>query len=85
MLLFRDKGIILMLILVTHYAQILDLVVHLWDKGVFSRGRLRKGCDIPIMNFRNMGPFQNFLDTHVNIGFYQSDPPPPGLLLELMV
>ncbi len=45
MLPFRDKGVILMLNLVTHQAQILDLVVHLWVKGVFLKKRLRKGCD----------------------------------------
>ena len=27
------------------------------------------------MNFRDMGPFENLLYTHVNIGFYLSDPP----------
>ncbi len=27
------------------------------------------------MNFRDMGPFQNASDTHVNIGFDLSDPP----------
>ncbi len=68
-------GIILMFILVTCHAQILDLVVYLWDKGVLHRERLRKGCNFSIMNFRDMGAFQNFPDTHVNIGFYQSEPP----------
>ena len=27
------------------------------------------------MNFRDMGPFENLPYTHVNIGFYLSDPP----------
>ncbi len=27
------------------------------------------------MNFRHMGAFRNRPNTHVNIGFYQSDPP----------
>ncbi len=27
------------------------------------------------MNFRDMGAFQNFPDTHDNIGFYQLEPP----------
>ena len=45
-LLFRDN---LMLIFVAHHAQILDLVVHFWDKGVFRRERLRKGCNISIL------------------------------------
>ncbi len=58
-----------MVILGTHYAQVLDLEVHKlhpWVKGVFRRERLRKWCDFSMMNFRGMGAFQNFLDTHVN-------------------
>ncbi len=66
MLLFRDKGIILMLI----HSEILNLVVHLRDKGVFRTEMLRKGCDISIMNFRDTSAFQNSPDTHVNKGFY---------------
>ncbi len=31
------------------------------------------------VSFRDMGAFQNHLDAHVNIGFYLSDPPPPGV------
>ncbi len=50
-------------------------MVHLWVKGVFRGERLRKGCDFSTMNFRDMGTFQNFPDMHVNIGFYQSEPP----------
>ncbi len=57
MLPFRDKGTILLLILLTYHAQILALVVHLWDKGEFLRERLRKGCDSSIKNFRDMGAF----------------------------
>ncbi len=75
MLLFRDKGIILNLILVIYHVQIFGLVVHLWAKGVFGRGRLRKGYDFSIKNFRDMAAFQNCPDTHVNIAFYQSEPP----------
>ncbi len=75
MLPFRDKGIFSLLILLTLHIQILDLVVHLWVKDAFLRERLRKGCDSSIMNFRDMGAFRNPPNTHVNIGFYLSDPP----------
>ncbi len=64
-----------MIILVTHHAQILNVVVHLWAKCVFPRERLRKGYDFSILNFRDTGAFQNFPDTHVSISFYQSEPP----------
>ncbi len=75
---FSDKGFILLLsILETHQAQILDQVVHLWVKGAFLIERLRKGCDSSIINFRDMGAFLNHPDMHVNIGFYQSEPPDP--------
>ena len=33
------------------------------------------------MNFRDMGPFENLPYTHVNIGFYRSDPPPGTVAL----
>ena len=42
---------------------------------MFGREMLRKGYDFSIINFRDMGAFQNCTDTHVNIGFYQSEPP----------
>ena len=32
------------------------------------------------MNFRDMGPFENLPYTHVNIGFYPSDPPGKRIL-----
>ena len=38
-------------------------------------GSSSKGCDSLIMNFRDIGPFENLPHTHVNIGFYLSDPP----------
>ncbi len=72
---FRDKGTILKHIIVPYHAQILNLVVHLCGKGLFLREKLRKGCDSSIINFRDMGAFQNLPDAHVNIGFYLSDPP----------
>ncbi len=68
------RAFIFMPILMTHHAHILDVVVHLWVKGVFRRERVRKGCDFSILNFRDISAFQNFPDTHVNIGFHQSEP-----------
>ena len=47
-------------------------------KGVFIWERLRKMCTL-IMNFRDKGPFENLPDTHGNIAFDLSDPPPPGV------
>ena len=46
---FRDKGTILKHIIVPYHAHILNLVVHLWAKGLFLRERLRKGCDSSII------------------------------------
>ncbi len=48
------------------------------DKGMFIVKRLRKGCNSTAMNFRDMGPFENPLVTHGNIGFNISGP--PGIL-----
>ncbi len=42
---------------------------------MFMTTRLRKGCNSTTMYFRDMGPFENPLFTHVNIGFNISDPP----------
>ncbi len=55
--------------------KIYNLAVKVWVKGVPCREWLWKGCDFSIMNFRDMGPFVNLPYTHVNIGFYLSDPP----------
>ena len=52
-----------------------NLRTHLWDKGMFMMTRLRKGCNSTTMYFRDMGPFENTLFTHVNIGFNISEPP----------
>ncbi len=76
MLPFRYKGIILLLILFMYNAKkILDVMVHQWVKDAIQRERLRKGCDSSIMNFRDMGAFQNLLNTHVNIDLNLSVPP----------
>ena len=60
------------------YAQkrVLNIQVYPCDKAAFLTDRLRKGYDSIKMNFRDMGPFQKPLYTHVNIGFDLSDPPP---------
>ncbi len=49
------------------------------NKGVSCREWLWKGWDSSIMNFSDMGPFENLSYTHVNIGFQLSvgGPPPP--------
>ncbi len=52
-----------------------NLRTRLRDKGMFIVERLRKGRDSTTMNFRDMGPFENPLVTHGNIGFNISGPP----------
>ncbi len=52
------------------------------DKGMFILKRLRKGCNSTTMNFRDMGPFENPLVTHGNIGFNISGP--PGLYQDIL-
>ena len=42
------------------------------DKGMFMMKRPRKGCDSTTMSFRAMGPVENPLDTHVNMGLNRS-------------
>ncbi len=37
------------------------------DKGMFTLKRLRKGCNSTTIKFRDMGPFENSVVTHVNI------------------
>ena len=59
----------------------ISLRVKLWVKGVSCRGWLWKGCDSSIMNFRDMGQFENLPYMHVNISFSLSDPPSPGQYL----
>ena len=47
---------------------------------MFIVKRLRKGCNSTIMNFSDMGLFENSLVTHDgNIGFNISGPPGSGI------
>ena len=49
---------------------------------MFIVKRLRKGCNSTTMNFRDMGPFENPLVAHGNIGFNISGPPGLSPILE---
>ena len=52
-----------------------EIRVSFLTKGMFIVKRLRKGCNSTTMNFRDMGPFENPLVIHGNIGFNISGPP----------
>ena len=57
-----------------HFSQFRVGPVSSLVKGAFCREWLWKGCNSFIMDFRDMGPFENLSYTHVNMCFYLSDP-----------